>query len=152
LSNDLGINEGFTSETIKKISVNINNTDTLKNINNEVFWTLSRSLNSEEDSLSYAMLLGGGWLQSFYIGINSIQKYSAKNKLVLMVADQQFVLENLIDIFNSQAAQKTVFYKQLNDFYVLFLELQTNENEVITQKQFESIKSYTNKVYRQWQE
>ena len=141
LAEELNLMEGFNETTIKSIDKNINNKDSLFKIINNSFNEITNLFQDKTKSRLLPLIVTGSWVESVYIAINSVEKYSADNKMVIRIAEQQLLLENLIDYFKSlkpEDLNKDLF-AQLQDLKISFDKIYKNKDIVITKDQYDEI-------------
>ncbi len=148
IADDIGLMEGFDETFAKKIDENINNADSLYKFSTESYSTAITYLeNIEQDNL-LPFIITGAWLESLYIAINSIDKFSFENPTIMRVAEQQMLLENLIDYFITLPKDEQIneLYNSLLDIQDSYDKLYDNVEEIMTEEQFNEILSKVNKV------
>jgi hypothetical protein len=141
LADQLGFTEGFDDKIAKRIDQNVSNSDSLLKITNESFSTATNFLQDQGQMELLPLIVGGAWIESLYIAVNSVDKFSPDNEIVIRIADQQFLLENLVEYLKSVGENETNknFYKQILDLQSSFEQLFDNTDVVITKEQFNEI-------------
>ncbi len=141
LADGLGLMEGFDNQILKRIDENINNSDSLYKITTDSYWDACTYLENEEQINLLPFIIIGGWVESVHIAINSVDKFSTENETIIRIAEQQFLLENLVDYFNSIKENE-----QFNEILVKLLELKNiydklyeNKDVIITKEQYNEI-------------
>ena len=141
LADELGLMEGFDNQILKRIDENINNSDSLYQITTESYWDACTYLENEEQINLLPFILVGGWIESVHIAFSSVDEFSAENETIIRIAEQQFLLENLVDFFNSLKENE-----QFNEILVKLLELKNiydklyeNKDVIITKDQYNEI-------------
>lgn len=142
LADELGLVEGFDETITQRINDNINNTDSLYEITSDAYWEACNHLEAigKSDVLTYIII--GGWLESVYIAINSVDKFSNKNKIVIRISEQQLLLENLLDHMRTIEKDDGLnnLTEKLEDLQLSFDKLYDNApNVTITKEQFNEI-------------
>lgn len=144
LAENLHIPDGYNKEVIKRLDKNISDRDSLdkitKNSYRDVLFFLEK--NNRQDVI--AQILLGAWLESNYITIKTIGKYNNENPILENLAEQSFLLENLIDYLDSleKSKETTQLYDKLLDLHYAYSDVINNpENVVMTQQQYEIIAS-----------
>ncbi len=150
LSQELGLSQSFNSQNILRIQKNIHSVDSLREISNQIFQNITLQLENPSDSLTYSLVLAGGWFQSFYTGINSDNPKMTSDKLAFLVSEQTLVLENLLQIMNSPSVQKTPYYQILTDIYQQLELFSLSESNLPSAQDLDSLKILTNKWRNQW--
>jgi len=141
IADELNLVEGFNEKTLKSIDKNINNKDSLLKIINDSYSDVVNLFQDQSKTKLLPLIVTGAWVESVYIAINSINKFSPENNIVLRIAEQQLLLENLLDYFKSLPSKdqnKEVFDKLL-DLKTSYDKLYDNKNVVITKSQFDEI-------------
>lgn len=142
VADELGLIQGFDEKMAKRIDQNINNSDSLYQITTDGYWEAVTYLEEQDKSNLLPYILIGSWVESCYIALNSVQRFKADDPIVLRVAEQQLLLENLIDHLNSLGeveALKDIISK-LTDLQSSFDLLYDNsEDVIITQEQYNEI-------------
>jgi len=144
LANDLGLTDGFDESISKRIENNLNNTDSLFQITSDSYWQACSFLEEKGKSDILGYILVGGWIESVYIAISSVDKFSAENEVVIRIAEQQFLLENLLENLNSieKNPQIDEIVTKLKTIKITFDKLYENAGDVIiTKTQFNEISS-----------
>lgn len=100
LSDDLGISSTINEETIKRIENNLGNSDSLNVITNEVFYQASTNLEQNEQGATLALVLAGGLIETIYLSVELLNKWTPTDKAIQFVADQKYSVENLLNYFN----------------------------------------------------
>jgi len=141
IADELGLIEGFDQKVVSRIDKSINNKDSLYQITKNSYSDVINVLQSQGKIKLLPLIVTGAWLESVYISINSVNKFSPENKIVLRIAEQQLLLENLIDYFKSipeEDQNKDVFNK-LIDLQKSYDKLYDNTDEIITKAQYNEI-------------
>lgn len=100
IANDLGLVEGFDKNITKRLENNLNNNDSLFHIANEAYWISFSFLEKEDKTNILPYIIVGNWIESVYLAINSVNKFSAENRVIHRIADQDLVLDNLLAYLN----------------------------------------------------
>jgi len=142
LADELGLTEGFDEKIANRIDKNINNSDSLQNITTDGYWEAVTYLESQDKSNLLPYILVGSWLESVHLAIASVQKFDANNPVVIRIAEQQLLLENLLDHLNSSADVDKLkdIISKLTDIQSSFDLLYDNTEDVmITKEQYQEI-------------
>jgi hypothetical protein len=141
LADQLGFTEGFDDKIAKRIDQNVSNSDSLLKITTESFASATNFLQDQGQMDLLPLIVGGAWIESVFIAVNSVEKFSPDNEIVIRIADQQFLLENLVEYLKSVGENETNknFYKQILDLQTSFEKLFDNTDVVITKEQFNEI-------------
>jgi len=141
LADELGLTEGFDDSIVKRLDKNISNSDSLYFITNDSYSDVTNFLEQQGHSSLLPLMLTGAWIESVYIAISSIKSFSPENEIVLLIADQQFLLESILEIFEALPENEATqsLEDSLKDIQNSFDELYDNEDVRITKSQFEEI-------------
>lgn len=141
LADELGLTEGFDDQIAKRIDQNINNGDSLYQITSDGYWEAVTFLEAHDKANLLPYILVGSWVESVYIAIQSVNKFSSDNQIVIRIAEQQLLLENLIDHLNSLSdPQLNEIIEKLTDLQASFDMLYDNTEDVkITEQQYNEI-------------
>lgn len=133
---DLGMYEGYGEEMATRINNNLNNIDSLIDISTDSFYQTTNFLDDQGMSDILAMIMVGCWIESSYMAIESVDKFSENNPVVERIADQRFLLENLIELcklnLHSDAMQEVL--DELLDLQEVFDNLYFNSEDVLITK------------------
>ena len=141
MADELGLTEGFDEKIVKRIDQNMNNSDSLYQISSDSYSTAVRFLEQQGQGNLLPLMITGAWIESLNIAIKSVDKYDPDNEIVIRIADQGLLLENLIEMYNSlsEADKDTDIFDKLLDLQESFDKLYDNTDEVITKSQFDEI-------------
>lgn len=142
LADGMGLAEGFDDIVSKRLNNNMNNADSLEYISNDAYAAACQYLESEDktDILSY--ILVGSWIESMYIAMNSVPAFKAENPVVVRIAEQQLILENLnssLDKIEKDDADFKAIKEKMKKLQETFDKLYDNTDALITKKQFDEI-------------
>ncbi len=145
LADDLALTEGFDESIVKRIDANMNNSDSLYQISNDSYATAIRFLEQQGKEDLLPLMITGAWIESVNLAIKSIDKFDSNNEIVIRIADQGLLLENILELFqyvkNNPEYAKII--ELLVDLQLSYDKLLDNTDVIITKKQFEEI---TNKI------
>ncbi len=143
IADEMGLAEGFDEIITKRVEQNENNTDSLYEISADAYWKACNYLEAEGKTDVLAFVLAGAWVESVYIAIGSVNKFSQENEVVIRIAEQHFALENLIDYLRKNAKKNDDIKKLisgLESIYASYEKLYDNDEEtIITKEQFEEV-------------
>ncbi len=141
LANELGLVEGFDDDIMQRIENNLYNSDSLLQITSDSYYYACLYLEEQGKSDLLGLITVGGWIESIYIAIESISKYDPESPIVELVADQQFLIENLISYLGtvSQTEHIIKVNAKLEKLKTIFNKLYGNSDVRITKAQFEEI-------------
>ncbi len=150
LAEDLGLTEGFDEAIAGRLEANVNNSDSLFQITNDSYSDVTRYLESQGQGDLLPLIVAGGWIESVYINVNSVDDFNNDNEIAILLADQGILLETLVEYFNSIEDKSDEVNAILNDFMDLqesFDKLYDNlEDEIITEAQFDEIGGKIEKI------
>jgi len=144
MANQLGITEGYDKDIVDRLDNNFQNSDSLLQITNDSYWEVCNFLESSEKSDVLSKILLGGWVESVYIAVGSVDTFDENNKIVQLVSEQSFLLENLINYLETLKGDKDSdsYLKRLYDLQKSFDKLFYNpEGTAITKQQYKEIAS-----------
>ena len=141
MADELGLTEGFDEKIVKRIDQNMSNSDSLYQISNDSYSTAISFLEQQGQGDLLPLLITGAWIESVNIAIKSVDKFNPDNQIVLRIADQGLLLENILEMYKSlsQENQQTDIYNKLIDLQQSFDKLYDNTDEIITKRQFDEI-------------
>ncbi len=97
LGDQLGLSATIKPEILARIEKNIDNTDSLVVITDDLYYSSFERLEEGKQGNVLALVVAGGWLESVYIAINMVDKFQKDNPVIQRIADQKYTLENLIE-------------------------------------------------------
>lgn len=97
LGDQLGLSATIKPEILARIEKNIDNTDSLVVITDDLYYSSFETLEEGKQGNVLALVVAGGWLESVYIAINMVDKFQKDNPVIQRIADQKYTLENLIE-------------------------------------------------------
>lgn len=155
LADDLGLVEGFDDKITNRIDENLDKPDSLNEISTDSYSMAINYLRSQNQEDILPLLIFGGWIESAYIAADSYNatKFSEEDILVNKIFEQGFLLENLVDYFNTLNNKTKDFEtidKQIADLQALYGETQDNEEAMITEKQFKAITAKIIEIRNFW--
>jgi uncharacterized lipoprotein YehR (DUF1307 family) len=140
LADELGFAEGFDEIAAKRIEQNSFNSDSLYQIATDAYWEACNYLEDLGQSSELALIVAGGWIESAFLAIQSIEEFKENDASIIRVAEQQILLENLIEYLeneNDQNVQKVL--ELLIELQTKFDVLYENEEVIITKSQYDTI-------------
>jgi len=141
MAEELGLTDGFDEAIVKRIDANISNSDSLYQITNDSYATATSFIEQQGNGALLPLMLTGAWIESVHIAAKSIKKFSAEDEIVLLIADQQFLLESLLEMFEAipEEDNHPELIEKLKDIQESFDKMYDNVDERITEKQYEEI-------------
>lgn len=142
LAGQLGITEGYNNLMMKRLASNLNNSDSLFQISSDTYWEVCSSLENSGKSNTLALILLGGWVESVYLAVHSVETFDGNSEIILRITEQSYLLENLLDYLNTLSNDKKTldYVEKLIDLQYSFDKLFDNPDDVlITKKQYQEI-------------
>ena len=136
LSDKLEISSAFSEETIKRFQNNISNADSLQLLMDISLSNLSDYLSANNNERVFAVISIGGYIEAMYLSFHIVEEFSDNNPFIQRIADQKYVLENIISYSNQFSNDPMV--KGAIDYLIPMKEvydmLEIKENETIVEK------------------
>lgn len=141
LADQLNLTQGFDENLAKRVDKNINNSDSLSKITNEAYYTAFADLEKQDKAGILPYVVVGGWVESVYIAIRSLDKFSPKNKVVGKIYDQGIVLDNLLGYLNNAKNQAEIkdMKDKLTDLKAYYEQIYANASTTMSQAQYNEI-------------
>ncbi len=108
LADQLGIASAFDESMVARIQNNLSSSDSLVSITGDSYFTIVDYLEQNGRGKTLALMAAGGWLESMYIVVNSINKFDASSPAIERLADQKLTLDNLIEYMNKYTSDNSV--------------------------------------------
>lgn len=145
LADELALTEGFDESIVKRIDANMNNSDSLYQISNDSYATAIRFLEKQGKEDLLPLMITGAWIESVNLAIKSVNKFNPNNEIVIRIADQGLLLENILELFQyvKNDPEYAKIIELLVDLQLSYDKLLDNTDVIITKKQFDEI---TNKI------
>jgi len=96
LAADLNIIEGYDKDIIDRMSANINNSDSLLLMATNAYWSACNYLEQNNQINILPFIVAGGWLESVYLSLASVQNSDVEDKIYDKIIEQRADLENLL--------------------------------------------------------
>lgn len=142
LAENLGITQGYESVIIERLDKNLYNSDSLYQITKDSYYEVCSYLEENNKSEVLSQILLGGWTESIFLAISSVEKFSPDNLIVVRVTEQALVLEQLIEYLKTLKNGKanSEYLNQLIDLQYSFDKLIDNpEGVIVTKEQYKEI-------------
>ena len=142
LATQLGVTEGYDNAIVSRIDKNLYNSDSLYQITSDSYWEVCNYLEENGKANVLAPILMGGWVESVYLSINSVDKFDANNEIVMRITEQRYLLENLLDYLKTlhKDPETEKYIKMLVELQSSFDKLYDNpDNILITRDQYKEI-------------
>ncbi len=155
IADELGLAEGFDDKITSRINNNLDKPDSLNEISTDSYSMAINYLRSQNQEDILPLLIFGGWIESVYITADSYNatKFSEEDILVNKIFEQGFLLENLVDYFNSLNNTTKDFEtinEQISELQGLYDETQDNKEALITESQFKAITAKVIEIRNFW--
>lgn len=150
---DLGMYEGYGKQMAFRINNNLSNIDSLIDISVDSYYQATNFLTEQEMSDVLALIMTGCWIESIYIVMESVDAFDVDNPLIERIADQQYLLENLIGLMKTNKKSGTIVdvldtLKEIQEVYdVLYFN---NPDVLITKHQYVNIVNKVREVRNQF--
>lgn len=95
LGTEMNIAEIVTDEMMSRMQQNMENPDSLAQIAGNSYYQAVEFLEQNGQEEKLALMSLGGWVESIYITINTIEKFDSESKAVQRIADQKIIFGNL---------------------------------------------------------
>ncbi|MDA3866228.1 MAG: hypothetical protein PF489_05680 [Salinivirgaceae bacterium] len=142
IADELGLTAGYGESLMKRFKDNLDNVDSLYHLSTESYWKVFSFLEEQNKTRLLSYITVAGWIESLYLAINA-QSVENSDKLKACIADQQYVIENLVSYLTSvhgdEASNDDVFHLvfELNDVYINLYE--NPEDVISTEEQFNEL-------------
>jgi hypothetical protein len=134
LGDQLGLSSTIQPETLARIEKNIDNTDSLSVITDDLYFMSFETLDQSKQGSTLALVVAGGWIESMYIAVNMVNKFDANHPVIQRIKDQKYTLENLIEFLkkhepdNEDVKQVKADLENLMKTFDLLKEEKVTEN------------------------
>lgn len=138
----LGLYEGYGKEMAERIDKNLSNIDSLLNITGESYYAATGFLEEQGLADVFGLILAGGWVEALYLSLESVTDFEVQPDLVQQIADQQVLLDNLINYLakHEQSDDIKRIKPGLEELQQIYDGLYFNDEEtVLTKNQFVAI-------------
>jgi hypothetical protein len=142
LSVEAGVGSNIFESLLVRSKANAGKIDSLVSISNEAFANMLEFLETGGRELTIAQISAGSYIESLYIALNSIKKYTKDDKTLALIVDMKYPMENLLEKTKSAAANdnNNILLNYLNQLSLTFKELETkNTKTVVSQSKKGSI-------------
>lgn len=95
LCNDVNIESAFDENIKKRIMNNINNTDTLSAISNDVYINTVNNVRESGSHNMYVILSAGSFVETMYLIINSVKNDAQEEKTIKKIIEQKLLFDDL---------------------------------------------------------
>jgi len=141
MAEEMGLTEGFDEKIVERIDKNLTNSDSLLQITKESYASATTFIEQQGNGALLPLMLTGAWIESVNIAAKSVPKFNQDDEIVLLIADQQFLLESLLEMFETIPAEDNYpeLVEKLKDLQQSFDKMYDNADVRITKKQYDEI-------------
>jgi len=155
IADDLGLSEGFDEKIADRIDKNLHNSDSLYNISTDSYSLALNYLRSQGREDLLPLIIFGGWIESVYITVElyNNKTFDSEHPIIFQIIDQSYLLENLVDYYNSLEQSNDYIEKikkQLTELLTIYQSMQDNVDVDITKEQFDNIKDKIKSIRNYW--
>ncbi len=131
LSADLGISNESFKNIIKRVQDNINVKDSLIEISNDLYFALIEYLETGGQTTTIAEISSGAYIETMFIGLNSVDSYSVENAIVKQIIDMKYPFENLVAQAETtrEEGSSNALLDYLNQLKSVFDELEPDQSD-----------------------
>jgi hypothetical protein len=136
LSDKLQVSSAFDRALLIRIQENVTNSDSLQNISEEALISLSNYLESTDNEKIFALISIGGFIEALYLSFNLAGEYHEDNPVVQKIADQKYVLENIVRYANLFVDDNSIkgALEEISTVREAFAALETQKTETTVSK------------------
>lgn len=146
LASELGLNEGYGNKMADRVSENLSNIDSLREIAVDSYFEAHLFLEEQGSADLMSLIIYGGWIETLYLATETAKLVKLEDPVFERIADQRILLENIIAYFKKNGSYPEIL-KDLEELEIVYDELNFNEDSVlITKKQFVDISNKTTEL------
>ncbi|MFZ5552679.1 MAG: hypothetical protein ACOZCO_06160 [Bacteroidota bacterium] len=108
LSEDMGIENAISENTITRAEENADNRDSMSQIISDMFYELEDYLQENDKEDISALVIAGGWVEGLYLAVMSVDEKNPNQAIMNNIAEQKYSLEHLIHLLESYKEVPTV--------------------------------------------
>lgn len=101
LSEQLGIENAVSENTITRAEENVDNRDSMSQIISDMFYELEDYLQENDKDDISALIISGGWIEGLYLAVMSIDEKKPNQSIMNNIAEQKYSLEHLIHLLQT---------------------------------------------------
>jgi hypothetical protein len=135
LSTEAGISSTIFESLVIRSKANAGKIDSLVSISNEAFTGMLEFLESGGKESTIAQISAGAYIESLYIAVQSISKFSNDDNLVKMLAEMKYPMDNLLETAKSASAGSSdpdnSIVAYLKEISAIFNELDSNPSKTV---------------------
>lgn len=96
MSDQIGLSTAIGTDVYSRLEKNISNSDSILDITNNSYYSIVQKLEESGNGETLALLMTAGWIESIYISVNIVDKFSENNSTIQRIASQRVTFGNLI--------------------------------------------------------
>jgi hypothetical protein len=135
LSTEAGISSTIFESLVIRSKANAGKIDSLVSISNEAFTGMLEFLESGGKENTIAQISAGAYIESLYIAVQSISKFSNDDNLVKLLAEMKYPMDNLLETAKSASTSAgepdNSIVAYLKEISIIFNELDTNPSKTV---------------------
>lgn len=108
MSDQIGLSTAIGTEMYDRLEQNMSNTDSLLDITNNSYYNVIQKLEETGNGKTLALIMAGGWIESMYIAVNLVGKYSETDVNIQRIASQKLTFNNLLQNLDKYKDQPDV--------------------------------------------
>jgi hypothetical protein len=142
LAQELDLYDSFGEELANKINNNLVEVDSLIEITSQSYNEVSVYLEDQGLTDIQCLIVAGGWIESLYLCFSSNKDCKIDESTSERIADQQILLENLINFLenNQHSSNVRIILNKLKELQLEYDVLYANNDKtIITRQQFVNI-------------
>jgi len=120
LATKLGIPQDEKYFAINRVEANLDNRDSLLQIIMDIYSATDEYLKDNDRGSTAAFVLVGGWIETLYIALNTVDLKNPNPDLLRRIAEQKFSLDNLAELLD--------LYKREPDIIDFIIQIQKLKN------------------------
>jgi hypothetical protein len=128
LVNSLGLLEAINEESLKKIETREFEPDTILHFIANSYRDLNSFAQSQHKQNLSALIITGGWIESFYL-LTEMQNLNENLNLTFLIAEHKFALDNLIKVLSPFYGTNQQFQELIDKLVDLAYDLDAVEYE-----------------------
>lgn len=114
MSDQMGLSTAIGSDMYNRLEKNMSNTDSLLDITNNSYYNVIQKLEETGNGKTLALIMAGGWVESMYIAVNLVGKYSETEINIQRIASQKITFNNLFSNLEKYKDQPEVLSQITN--------------------------------------
>ncbi len=133
LGKKVGISTVFNEKMTNRVQNNMANADSLENISEAFYRTMINYLTKNDKNTELALIYTGGWVETLFILCNTIDTVENRDYLMVELAEQKLVAENLMLLLQMDQEIPEIFatYNEVLPIFEIFENLELESSEAI---------------------